>query len=105
MPLSKGFPMSFARAKPKFLAVHLWLALVAGLFVLSQGLSGTVVAFRYELNRALHPGAMTVAPQPTQPKLAAIIKAAQAAMPGAKAARVDYPRVPDDAYIVRMAAK
>ena len=97
--------MSFARAKPKILAVHRWLALVAGLFVLSQGLSGTVIAFRYELNRTLHPGAMTVAPSPTQPKLAAIIKSAQKSMPGFKAARIDYPRVADDAYIVRMTAK
>ncbi len=97
--------MSLTRAKPKLLAIHRWLALIAGIFVISQGLSGTVSAFRYELTRALHPGAMPVAPQAVQPRLAAVIKAAQKELPGAKAARIDYPRAPGDAYIVRLTAR
>ena len=53
-------PTTLTRAKPKILAVHRWLALVAGLFLLSQGLTGSLIAFRYELNRAFHPSAMIV---------------------------------------------
>ena len=95
-------PTALTRAKPKILAVHRWLALFAGLFLLSQGLTGSVIAFRYELNRALHPGVLTVAPQPVQPPLSTIIKAAEAALPGARVARVDYPHAADDAYILRL---
>jgi hypothetical protein len=32
-------PTALTRAKPKILAVHRWLALVAGLFLMSQGLT------------------------------------------------------------------
>jgi uncharacterized iron-regulated membrane protein len=90
------------RAKPKILAVHRWLALFAGLFLMSQGLTGSVIAFRYELNRALHPGVLTVAPRSVRPPLSSIIKAAETALPGARVARVDYPHAADDAYILRL---
>jgi uncharacterized iron-regulated membrane protein len=98
-------PTALLRAKPKILAFHRWLALFAGLFLISQGLTGTIIAFRYELNRALHPGAMTVAAQSQRAPLSVIIKAAQHALPGAKVNRVDYPRAPDDAFIARLSAK
>ena len=53
-------PTALTRAKPKILAVHRWLALVAGLFLMCQGLTGSLIAYRYELNRALHPGILTI---------------------------------------------
>jgi len=93
------------RAKPKILAWHRWLALFAGLFVISQGLSGTLIAFRYELNRAIHPGAITVAPASAPLSLSAIIKASQSVLSDAKVNRVDYPRALDDSYIARLADK
>lgn len=95
-------PTALTRAKPKILAVHRWLALFAGLFLMSQGLTGSVIAFRYELNRALHPGVLTVAPRSVRPPLSSIIKAAETALPGARVARVDYPHAADDAYILRL---
>jgi uncharacterized iron-regulated membrane protein len=95
-------PTALTRAKPKILAVHRWLALFAGLFLLSQGLTGSVIAFRYELNRAFYPGVLTVAPRAVQPPLRTIIKAAETAVPGARVARVDYPHAADDAYILRL---
>jgi uncharacterized iron-regulated membrane protein len=95
-------PTALTRAKPKILAVHRWLALVAGLFLMSQGLTGSLIAFRYELNRALHPGVLTVAPRAVPPSLGDVIKAAESALPGARVARVDYPRAADDAYILRL---
>lgn len=95
-------PTALTRAKPKILRVHRWLALFMGLFLLSQGLTGSVIAFRYELNRALHPGVLTVAPRPLQPLLSTVIKAAETALPGSRVTRVDYPRAADDAYILRL---
>lgn len=96
--------MNSARLKPEFLKYHRWIGLVAGLFLLIQGLTGTLIAFRPELNRALHP-AMIVAPSGHPVPLAKMIKAAQAAMPGYKVTRTDYPRRPDDAYLLRLAGK
>jgi uncharacterized iron-regulated membrane protein len=90
------------RAKPKILVMHRWLALIAGLFLLCQGVTGTLVAFRYELNRLLHPGVMTIAPSTRHASLAGIVAAARHALPDSRVARVDYPRRPDDAFIVRM---
>lgn len=96
--------MKSARLKPGFLKVHRWIGLVAGLFVLIQGLTGSLIAFRPELNRILHP-AMIVTPVDHPVLLARMIKTAQAAMPGFKVTRTDYPRRPDDAYLLRLAGK
>jgi uncharacterized iron-regulated membrane protein len=96
-------PTALLRAKPKILAMHRWLALIAGVFVILQGLTGTLIAFRYELNRAVYPGIMTVAPDGAGVPLAGIIRAAEGALPGARVTRVDYPHAADDAYIARLA--
>ena len=95
-------PTALTRAKPKVLAVHRWLALAAGLFLMSQGLTGSLIAFRYELNRTLHAGVLTVAPGAVQPPLGDVIRAAENALPGTRVSRVDYPRAADDAYILRL---
>jgi uncharacterized iron-regulated membrane protein len=95
-------PTILLRVKPKILAVHRWLALLAGLFVILQGLTGTLIAFRYELNRVVYPGIMTVAADGASAPVGAIIRAAERALPGAHVTRLDYPRAADDAYIARL---
>lgn len=69
--------MNSARLRPKFLKIHRWTGLFVGLFVLIQGLTGSLIAFRYELNRALHPAAMVVPPGEIRAPLAGLIRAAQ----------------------------
>jgi uncharacterized iron-regulated membrane protein len=95
-------PTVLTRAKSKILTVHRWLALIAGLFLMSQGLTGSLIAFRYELNRALHAGVLTVAPRAGPPPLGDVIKAAESALPGTRVSRVHYPRAVDDATIARL---
>jgi uncharacterized iron-regulated membrane protein len=99
---ARSRPGVLVKAKPKIVTVHRWLALIAGIFLILQGLTGTLVVFRQELNRVIHPAAMKAAPASIQPLLSNVIRAAKAAVPGEIVSRVDYPRAQDDVYIVRL---
>src|SRR6185437_3163356 len=101
----RRLPMATARSRPVLLKLHRWIGLFAGIFVLLQGLTGSLIAFRYELDRAIHPTAMVVLAHQIPAPLAALIGAAQKALPGYKVTRVDYPRQPDDAFIARLTGK
>jgi uncharacterized iron-regulated membrane protein len=94
-----------AKAKPKLFAAHRWLALFAGMFLILQGTTGTIIAFRQELDRTVHHAAMKVLPAVAQPPLSEVIRAAQAALVGERVSRVDYPDAKDDAYIARLSGK
>jgi uncharacterized iron-regulated membrane protein len=45
--------------------LHLWSALIFGLMLLLAGLTGSVLAWRHELDAILNPALMRVQPPPT----------------------------------------
>src|SRR5689334_2145056 len=90
--------------KAQLLRLHRWVGLAVGVMVILQGLSGTAIAFRHELNRLIHPGSLVVAPPARLAPLAAIAAAGKAAFPDRKLARIDTPVTRDDAYLVRLDA-
>ena len=65
--------------------VHLWLALVAGVFVLILGLTGCIMAFETELDHLLHPRLSYVTPGAHRLSLAEIAAAVENALPGERA--------------------
>jgi uncharacterized iron-regulated membrane protein len=89
-------------AKALLLRLHRWVGLAVGLLVILQGASGTAIAFRHELNRAVHRDALVVAPPAHPAPFAVIAAAAKAAYPDRKLTRIDLPVTPDDAYLARL---
>ncbi|CAN7465201.1 PepSY-associated TM helix domain-containing protein [Massilia sp. LjRoot122] len=50
--------------KPLIRTVHLWAGLIFGTILVLQGLTGTVIGWRHELDAWLNPGLLQVAPPP-----------------------------------------
>ena len=50
--------------KPLIRTIHLWAGLVFGTILVLQGLTGTVIGWRHELDAWLNPGLLSVAPPP-----------------------------------------
>jgi len=88
--------------KALLLRLHRWVGLTVAVLVVLQGLSGTAIAFRHELNRLIHHDALVVAPPASLAPLAAIAAAGKAAFPDRRLTRIDTPVTRDDAYLVRL---
>ncbi|MGE0042837.1 MAG: PepSY-associated TM helix domain-containing protein [Vicinamibacterales bacterium] len=82
--------------------LHLAVALVAGLFVVTLGVTGAVMAFEQELAHALDHGLWHVEPGPAPMTLGAIAASVGAAYPGRPVSRFDVSEQPDLAYRVAL---
>jgi uncharacterized iron-regulated membrane protein len=69
------------RLRPLFVQIHLWLGLTAGAFIAVLAITGSIMAFETELERALHPHRSYVTPQGQRLSLAQIAVAVQRAYP------------------------
>lgn len=78
------------------LQIHLWTGLIAALFLLLLGVSGAIVAFENELDRALNPKLSYVQPQPQSLTLDAITQKLLSRYPsGTKIDGFELPQRPD----------
>jgi uncharacterized iron-regulated membrane protein len=67
------------------LNLHLYATLVAGLFIVILGLTGSIIAFEVQLDRLFNPSLFDIAPQPSPPlPLSALAAAVQRRFPGSK---------------------
>jgi len=62
--------------------LHLYGALIAGLFVVVIGVTGSIMAFEEDIDRFTHPGLYHVGAQGAAMAVADLLKAAQKAYPG-----------------------
>jgi uncharacterized iron-regulated membrane protein len=69
------------RLRPLIVQIHLWLGLIAGAFIAVLAITGSIMAFETELERALHPHRSYVTPQGQRLSLAQIAAAVQRAYP------------------------
>jgi uncharacterized iron-regulated membrane protein len=69
------------RLRPLLFDIHLWLGLVAGAFIAVLAITGSIMAFEQELERALHPHRSYVTPQGRPMSLAQIAAAVRRAYP------------------------
>ena len=76
--------------------LHLYGALIAGLFVVVIGVTGSIMAFEDDLERLTHPALYHVEPQGTAMPVADLLKAALRAYPGAKIGSMRLPQGPSD---------
>jgi len=82
--------------------LHRWTGVIAGVLLLSQGLTGTVVAFRDELNHAIHRDALTVTPAPLAQPVQSLLDLVRREHPDLRVERIEYPQRNDQAYVFRL---
>lgn len=87
-----------APRRPRQLArrIHLFVGLVLGLWLVLVSLSGSLIIFRDEMERAWQPGLRQVEPDGRGTSLDTLLDAARAAHPGARFHTVNLPRHPGD---------
>ena len=83
-----------------FVTVHLWAGLTAAIFLLLLGVSGALVAFEGEIDRALNAKLSYVRPQGQPLSLDAITARLLAANPGAKLFLIGLPQQADYSLLV-----
>lgn len=77
--------------------LHLYGALIAGLFVVVIGVTGSIMAFEDDIDRLTHPGLFHVEPQGAAMPVADLLKAAQKAYPGQRIGSIRFPQRATDA--------
>ncbi|MBZ5601704.1 MAG: PepSY domain-containing protein [Acidobacteriia bacterium] len=76
--------------------LHLYFALIVGIFVVIIGVTGSIMAFEPELDRLMNPALFRVAPQGQTLPVSEIFQAASRAYPGQKIGFIRMPQSPDD---------
>lgn len=80
-------------------ALHLYSGLAIGAFLILIALTGSIIAFNYEIDRMLNPELLTVMPGSERRPLSEIAIAAKAAYPGKPLALIRPPAEADDVYV------
>lgn len=83
--------------------LHLFLGLTAGALVAFIGLTGTTLAFRAEVDRALHPRLFYGGSAGTAIGVERVLAAVERGHPGAVVTMVAWPRAPREAFVVDLA--
>ena len=89
------------KLRPLLLKLHRWTGLSVGILLLIQGLTGSVIVFRDNIERVIHP-ATVVAEAPTRVPVQQIIDVARAAHPNETITRVEFSRWSDGAALVKL---
>src|SRR5271168_211597 len=82
--------------------LHLYVGLVAAFFLLSLSLSGAVIAFEGELNRAFHPELTRAEPRGEPLNWESFRPKVEQQSPGSKLIRFYFPDQPDRSTYVRL---
>jgi uncharacterized iron-regulated membrane protein len=88
--------------KKVILLVHLYVGLVAALFLISLSISGAIIAFEGELNREFHPQLTNVKPERQALNWDAVRNQVELQSPGWKVIRFYFPDRPDRSTYIRL---
>lgn len=77
-------------ARRIYLAIHLWAGIIAALFLFALGVSGSIVAFENEIDRALNPKLTWIDPGQKRLTLAQMADKLRAASPGFKVVAIGF---------------
>ena len=80
--------------------LHLYTALIAGVFILILGVTGSIMAFEPELDHLFNAKLFKVEPRGQLLPVAAVIEAVSKAMPKERPFNIGIPGAPDLAYVV-----
>jgi uncharacterized iron-regulated membrane protein len=87
------------------LTIHLWAGLAAAVFLFALGVSGSLVAFENEIDRALNPKLTWIQPGTARLSLAQMTTKLEHAYPGYKVAGVEFAQRDDVAWGAGLSAK
>lgn len=87
--------------KKRLLFAHRWLGIVVGLYFVVLGVTGSLLVFGREIDRALNPGLLTMEHQGPYKPLSTIVAAFRQAYPDAPMSYINYPVPPDGVFNVR----
>lgn len=93
------------RMRKLILKLHTYVGLTAGLLLALCGLTGSLLVFGEELDRALNPSLLRVEPGTEVAPLQAVLDAARQTLPGEKPSRIRLPREDDNACEVCFTAE
>ena len=88
--------------KKLLFSLHLYIGLATAVFLLAISLSGAVIAFEPELNRAFHPDLTNVSPLGTRMNWDLFKAVVEQQSPGWKLVRIYFPDQPDHSTYVRL---
>lgn len=83
-------------------SIHLYIGMAAGLFLVSSGLTGSLLVFREEIEAFTHQELMETEPRGKRASLQAILDAARDAHPQVGLLAVRLPRTPEQTYLLKM---
>lgn len=86
-----------------YLTVHLWVGIIAALFLFALGISGSIIAFENEIDRALNPKLTWIDPGQTRLTLAQTIRSLKTAYPGFEVEVIAPSQRDDVAWIAYLA--
>jgi uncharacterized iron-regulated membrane protein len=90
-----------ASLKQSMLRYHRWLALAAGLFLIMQGLSGSLLIFRDTVEPIIHPAlVVTATDPPASPQQ--LVDTVNSRFPDFAISRVEFPKQADRAVIFKL---
>lgn len=84
---------------------HRWVGLTFGVLLFLQGLTGAVIAFRDELNRAIHHDALVIEPLEAYLPVQTLIETVRRAHPQLYVERIEYPEHRDQSLMFRLETK
>ena len=87
------------------LNLHLYGALIAGIFLIILGVTGAIIAFEDDLDRLFNARLYKVELQPTALSITAIVAALEKAYPAKHISLLRLPAHPSDAYITQLGSK
>jgi len=90
--------------KPTYLKWHRWLGLTVGLFLMIQGLTGAIMAFRDALEPVVVPS-LIVPERPARLPVQGLLDAFHRAHPDADLTRAEFPEAANQAVIVKSTIK
>lgn len=85
----------------RLLFLHRWLGIVVGTYFVIIGVTGSLLVFGREIDRALNPGLLTMERQGEYRPVSEIVAAFRAAHPTAPMSYVNYPVPPDGVFNIR----
>lgn len=92
-------------ARSVLVTSHRWVGLIFGILLFVQGVTGAVIAFRDELNRALFHDALVIQPLQEYLPLQALIETVRRAHPQLYVERIEYPEHRDGTLMFRVQAE
>ena len=87
--------------RQRLLFIHRWLGIVIGVYFVIIGVTGSLLVFGREIDRALNPGLLTMDSQGPYRPLSAIVGAFRARYPDAPMTYVNYPVPPNGVFNIR----